>query len=116
MFETLKDVRMHRRCRAGRNKQRQLKTIITDRSRTENHAREVCHANLKNIPIVTESKSWDLVRVVLCNPRSLNNKFDEFGTILQDLDVDIAGISEYWFNTAKKPIEHFEIDNYVLIT
>jgi hypothetical protein len=51
----------------------------------------------------------------LCNPRSLNNKFDEFSTVIQDLDVDIAGISESWFSD-NKPIEHFDIDNFVLIT
>ncbi len=56
-----------------------------------------------------------LPTVYLCNPRSLNNKFDEFSTIIQDLGVDVAGISESWF-TSRKPEEHFQIDDYVLIT
>ena len=51
----------------------------------------------------------------LCNPRSLNNKFEEFSTVINELDVDIAGIAESWFSKSK-PIEYFEIDKYSLIT
>ena len=51
----------------------------------------------------------------LCNPRSPNNKFDEFSAVINELDVDIAGIAESWFSESK-PIEYFEIDKYLLIT
>ena len=123
VWNKLKDLKIakttHRGCRAGRNKQRQIKTIISDRPLTTDHNSGVCHANLRKIPIVTESKTepktWALPKVFLSNPRSLNNKYDEFSTVIQDLDVDIAGVSESWFND-DKPIEHFDINNYELIT
>lgn len=109
----------HRGCRSGKSKRRRINTRITTRLHTITNERKVstvCHANLAIIPkAVIEPKPCLLPRVYLCNPRSLNNKFDEFSTMMTDLDVDIAGISESWF-TSENPMEHFQIQNYVLMT
>ena len=106
-----------RGCSGGKNKQRNIKTHITNRisSVNQNQQSGVCHANLTKTSLKTETKRWSLTKVYLCNPRSLNNKFDEFEITIKDLDLDVVGISESWFSE-EKPIDHFEIDNFELIT
>ena len=78
--------------------------------------RNICMTNLAKIPKqVANNRAPVLTSVYMCNPRSLVNKFDEFWTSILELNADIAGISESWF-TPDNSCEHFEIDNYVLVS
>ncbi|XP_072021915.1 uncharacterized protein [Amphiura filiformis] len=119
LMKELKIAKTTRRgCRSGKSKLRQIKTRITARLPPTNvtNVSGVCHANLTKFPkAVYEPKACSLPNVYMCNPRSLNNKFDEFSTMVRDLGVDIAGVSESWF-TSDKPVEYFQIQDYNLIT
>ena len=61
-------------------------------------------------PTVNKHKS---PTIYLNNPRSLNNKFDEFRTTLLDYEFDIAAISGTWFSI-KKLLTYYEIEGYNL--
>ena len=60
-----------------------------------------------------ESKSYHFPSVFLCNPRSLNNKMDEFRSVVMDQRFDACAIPESWFKP-ERSLEHFDIDGYCL--
>ena len=51
----------------------------------------------------------------LCNPRSLNNKIDEFRSVVLQNNYDLCVISESWFK-ANRPTEFCDIDGYNLFS
>ena len=53
--------------------------------------------------------------MLLCNPRSLNNKVDELSLILDSNHIDIAAITETWF-AADQPKDLFNIPGYDLFS
>ena len=54
--------------------------------------------SLINITTDTMRHRPKLLSVLLCNPRSLNNKFDELSVVLNKQITDIAAITETWFS------------------
>ena len=100
-----------RGCRAGRHKQRLINTRISWRPSWEsrccfhnvNYGNYANHGNLRSIKQHQEHVAVNktlLPRIYLCNPRSLNNKMDEFETVIRVNNADVAVVTESWF-TAK---------------
>ena len=53
--------------------------------------------------------------ILVCNPRSLNNKVDKLGIILNENQIDLAAITETWFST-EAPMGQFSIEGYNLFS
>ena len=51
--------------------------------------------------------------MLLCNPRSLNNKLDEFHAVLDNSSVDLVAVTETWFSS-ERPMDHYNIPGYEL--
>ncbi|XP_071808975.1 uncharacterized protein [Asterias amurensis] len=67
--------------------------------------------NLINITTEQPRYHYQLPTTLLCNPRSLNNKVDELGLILNNNKVDIGAITETWFSP-DQPVDQFSIHGY----
>ena len=48
----------------------------------------------------------------MCNPRSINNKFEELELSAQNNNADIVAISKTWFNT-DTPLEQYAIPGFL---
>ena len=118
-----------RGCRAGRCKQRKIPSRITWRNpyicERTNPIHSVCHSNLvcaqtksqtsQNGTKDGSNKSSGLPSVFMCNPRSLNNKMDEFRSLILNLKVDMAMVSETWI-CPHLPDGHLQIQGYSMFT
>ncbi len=126
LWQKLKDLNIakctKRGNRAGRNKLRHISVRVTT---TTHHARRhftyqrsVCYNNLCAInsrPIDSERPTYNLPSVFLCNPRSLNNKFDKYRSTVFANKAEVCAISESWF-TSGKPLDCYDIPEYQLYT
>ncbi|XP_072039411.1 uncharacterized protein [Amphiura filiformis] len=110
-----------RGCRAGRNKQRPITVRVTNRSinNVSMPTKSVCNSNSSNLcriecqpeckPKDSHMSGHSLPSIFMCNPRSLNKKFDEFRSTVIGNQADVCAISESWF-TSNKPIEHYQLE------
>lgn len=70
------------------------------------------NCNVKNPNLIEIScVKWNIPIIMNTNPTSLDNKFDEFCVVLKQNEIDIACVTETWFN-ANMPNEAFSIDGY----
>jgi hypothetical protein len=69
-----------------------------------------CHASSSstNIPI----NGW-APRVLLTNPQSLTNCFEEFSSLVNVRDPDVVVVSETWFSSSR-PASQFQLNGYRL--
>ena len=112
-----------RGCRAGIHKQRKISVIITERPyyKCVENVRTIDTTYLRTVPqnikggacSAPEKKS--LPSLFVCNPCSLNNKMDEFRTVVYDQKVDVAFISEFWFKPGMSD-DHVQIYGFSLFS
>ncbi|CAL4156085.1 unnamed protein product, partial [Meganyctiphanes norvegica] len=57
------------------------------------------------------SQSAFIPSLLVCNPQSLTNCFDDFKKVINDKQPDIAVVSETWFSE-NKPASDYNIDGY----
>lgn len=113
-----------RGCRAGKHKQQKISVRISER-RYINGVVKIRSIDTSNLRAVPQDKDnvfsapintrKSLPSLFVCNPCSLNNKMDEFRTVVHDQKVDIAVISESWFKP-NMPEEHVQIDGFSLFS
>ncbi|XP_053647025.1 uncharacterized protein [Cherax quadricarinatus] len=60
---------------------------------------------------VCVSKVSDLPSVLVTNPQSLTNCFEEFVEVVNKHKPDVVVVSETWFSETR-PASHYELDNY----
>ena len=72
-------------------------------------------ANLVNIPRGQTIRRPCMPRFMLCNPRSLVNKFDEFRSFLHNHNIQIACVSETWFKH-DTPNEQVSVEGFSLFS
>lgn len=118
-----------RGCRSGQHKQRKILCTVTPQDSINcaksNLQRSVCYSNLVSVKrtctvaqtsVISDKISTSrLPSVFMCNPRSLNNKIDEFRSLILTLKVDVAMVSETWFSPLL-PDGHLQIQGYSMFT
>ena len=115
----------HRGCRGGSRKQRKkvnrelqskpipaLVPYPSSRPYRLSHSRTPC---LQRVTMATEASHTDtsLSSVYMTNARSLNNKFDEFYCMVQDMEIDLVCVSETWLKD-EIPQSVFSIPDYTM--
>ncbi len=60
-------------------------------------------------------KQFQIPSVFLCNPCSLNNKMDEYRSVVLDNAFDVCAISESWF-MPDRDIDYYSIKGYNLFS
>ena len=84
-----------RGCRAGRNKVRDIRPVISS-SRISFPTRGVCSKNLHQVPIHHEIKDNSQIQFCLANARSVRNKTDEIVQYILEKNIDVCIITETW--------------------
>ena len=98
-------------------------TSIRNTNNSVNHNfqnRRVDLSNLRYVPKENNSNNdsqkqgpYNFPSIYMCNPRSLNNKMDEFRTTVLANNFDMCTLSETWFVPDRSP-DYFDIDGYTL--
>jgi hypothetical protein len=115
-FQWLKRHERRRARRGGSHIHRHI-PIVTSRRSAEapTMQRGIDFTNLSKVTKVNSVNKRSLPTLIVCNPCSLNNKIDEFQTLMNDNLVDIACISESWFKP-DAPDDHLHIEDYCLFS
>ena len=122
LMKSLNILKRNRGRRGGRHTRRQLHiTVVVSRpsARDYHHSNKsesqtgMCILNLVDIPqsigYNCNEKSYHLPSVFLCNPRSLNNKLDEYRYVVLDNNFDLCAVSESWF-LPDRSVDYYYID------
>ena len=128
LMKSLNILKRNRGRRSGRHTRRQLHiTVVVSRpsARDYHHSNKfesqtgMCILNLVDIPqsigYNCNEKSYHLPSVFLCNPRSLNNKLDEYRSVVLDNNFDLCAVSESWF-LPDKSVDYYNIEGYTLFS
>ncbi|KAK8373198.1 hypothetical protein O3P69_012443 [Scylla paramamosain] len=95
----------------GTHMQRPIPTVTLPRTSAPRPG-PTKHRHLTPIPREPRS-TVPLPSLLLTNPTSLTNKFDELSVVVKQEDPDIIAISETWFSV-NKPAHQYEINGYDL--
>ena len=107
-------------CRGGIHVKKKISVLISDSDRNSgsNITLGVNSQNLVKIPLTTvgnTTRTYDFPSFYLCNPRSLNNKTDEFRSVVLQNQFDICAVSESWFR-ANRTTDYFDNDVYTIFS
>ncbi|XP_071944778.1 uncharacterized protein [Antedon mediterranea] len=119
-----------RGCRGGRNKVRQIRTLIMIRQSTKSQhtlkIHRVCYSNLIKICPCTPRRQQgpdqnmhsikvDFPNIFLCNARSIVYRIDELQSLLNVNSSDIAVLTETW-QTKQISNDSIAVENYQIYT
>ena len=90
---------MPRGVRAGRNKQRTIRTVITSNRKNQQNNRGVCHQNLCQINLNHQTVCKSELNICLVNTQSARNKTDDIVQYITEKDIDVCVITETWLNS-----------------
>ena len=120
MLRNLKIAKATRRSRRGGiHEQRSIKPIVSQRSDifARVTSRKANHENLISISTQRRARCErsQLPKVLLCNPRSLNNKLEDLQTVLENNSIDVAAVSKTWFSS-NAPTELLNLSGFDLFS
>lgn len=119
VFARIKELGIDKRrgCRAGSHKWRKIAVVEGRRRRTPKPpgVRAPQLIPIKTITTVSTDRQsqGNLPTIYMCNPRSLNNKLDEFSVVVHELCCDVCVVTETWFR-ADQPESDFAVDDYLV--
>ncbi|CAH1242791.1 Hypp6972 [Branchiostoma lanceolatum] len=112
-----------RGCRGGKNIARPIPVVLGNRRATP-LTRRTWQPTMRETILRTCEKTVAekkrkhppaIPSILLCNPRSLVNRLEEFQTILLNNNIDIAAVTESWF-TPDMSETHLAVDGYNLFS
>ena len=125
LLKSLGILKRRRGCRSGHHKRHNIPVLITSAETRDDYLRlpeSDSGANTTNLVHLQKTVNPHLTKrqfhfpsVFLCNPRSLNNKMDEYRSVVLDNAFDICAISESWF-MPDRDIDYYNIEGYNLFS